>query len=446
MIPPPPVQAEFWRKEGLPKFLRFWEVGNHLFDALNKLTLNAGVPSDKNESVIRTLAILTGIGFADVSMLVAHGHGMGAQKIARTCLEYAINAEYMRLNPAEHQDFLAWSWIEQHRKLSFMQRSMPTEFAALDPAMVADSEKHYLKVKKRFLLPSKKRLRQSWCRLNLRERAINADLEQMYSAAYGSASELSHGSFGGIALHVESMAAGNWQPAIPPSITGCSLALQIAHYCAFRALQTLVLLKGVESTPPRSTLKDEYDYAWQDHGNTSATPRGVRVTIFGTSHRLQGAVNGRMNVDDPSYSDLLAMLFREEKPDFVFEEAAGLGPTTASRKAEGELGQGKYLDIDPSREERESLGLNTESGENFNVNPMGEGQGRDTASWQEIGQHRRREELWVSKIISATFTSALLICGMNHLLSLAYTLEDVGYEVKALAYMPEHKLCVLRHA
>jgi hypothetical protein len=32
-----------------------------------------------------------------------------------------------------------------------------------------------------------------------------------------------------------------------------------------------------------------------------------------------------MNVDEPSYSDLLTMLFREEKPDFVFEEATGLG-------------------------------------------------------------------------------------------------------------------------
>jgi hypothetical protein len=32
-----------------------------------------------------------------------------------------------------------------------------------------------------------------------------------------------------------------------------------------------------------------------------------------------------MNVDEPSYSDLLTMLFRKQKPDFVFEEAAGLG-------------------------------------------------------------------------------------------------------------------------
>jgi hypothetical protein len=83
-------------------------------------------------------------------------------------------------------------------------------------------------------------------------------------------------------------------------------------------------------------------YVWQDHSDSAATPRGVMVKVFGTSHRLQGAVNGRMNVDDPSYSDLLTMLFREEKPDFVFEEAAGLGPTTASRKADGELGRGKY--------------------------------------------------------------------------------------------------------
>jgi hypothetical protein len=34
---------------------------------------------------------------------------------------------------------------------------------------------------------------------------MNADFERMYSAAYRPASELSHGSFGGIAQHVESI-------------------------------------------------------------------------------------------------------------------------------------------------------------------------------------------------------------------------------------------------
>jgi hypothetical protein len=444
---PPPVQAEFWRKEGLPKFVRFWEVGNHLLDALNKLTLNVAAPADKNESIIRTLAILTGIGFADVSMLVAHGHGMGAQKIARTCLEYAINAEYLRRNPGQHQDFLAWSSVEQHRKLNFMRKHMPTEFAALDPAMVADSEKRYQKFKKRFSSPNKKGLRQSWCKLNLRERAVNSDFEEMYSAAYASASELSHGSFGGIAQHVERMVGDNWQAAIPPCMTGCALALQIAHYCAFRALQSLVLLKGAESTPPRSVLKSQYDYVWQAPANSTA-PRGIRIAIFGTSHRLQGAVNSPnklWNIEDPSYSDLLTILFRDEKPDFVFEEV-GSGPTTASRKADAELGQGRYLDIDPGREERESLGLKKDTYDSFPVNPMRSGQENDTAYWQDVDQHRKREALWVSKIQSTRFTRAILICGMNHLLSLAYTLEDLGYEVKALGYMPEHKLCILPHA
>jgi hypothetical protein len=381
-------------------------------------------------------------------MLVAHGHGIGAQKIARTCLEYAINAEYLRLNPGEHEDFLAWSWVEQHRKLNFMRKCMPTELAALDPTMVEESEKQYQIFKKRFSSPKTKGLRQSWCKLNLRERAFSTDFEQMYSAAYRSASELSHGSFGGIAQHVESMVGNNWQPAIPPCITGCELALQIAHYCAFRVLQTLVLLKGVESTPPRSVLKNQYDYVWQQPGNSTA-PRGVKIAIFGTSHRIQGAVNSKnkvWSVEDPSYSDLLATLFRDQKPDFVFEEAAGSGPTTASCKADAELGPGKYLDIDPSCEQRESLGLDGDSGENFNVNPMADGQAHDTASWAKIGQHRKREALWVSKIQSTKFTSAILIVGMNHLLSLAYTLEDLGYEVKALGYMPEHKLCIPPHA
>jgi hypothetical protein len=270
MIPPPPVQAEFWKKEGFPKFVKFWEVGNNLFDALNKLTLNANTPKDRNESVIRTLCVFTGIAFADVSMLIAHGHGIGAQKIARTCLEYAINAEYMRLSPTEHRDYLAWSWIEQHRKLNFMRECMSKEFAALDPATVADSEKHYQKFRKRFLLPNKKSLRQSWCKLNLRQRATKTDFEEMYRAVYGSASELSHGSFGGLAQHVESIVGSNWQPAIPPSITGCSLALQIVHYCAFRAVQTIVLLTGVESTPPRSVLKKDYDYAWGEEKRAAA--------------------------------------------------------------------------------------------------------------------------------------------------------------------------------
>jgi Family of unknown function (DUF5677) len=104
---------------------------------------------------------------------------------------------------------------------------MPGEFANLDPKMVADSEKRYQAVKPQFLLSNKK-LRQSWCKLNLRERAVKTKFEDMYGAAYAVSSELSHGSFGGIVQHVESLVGDNWQPAIPPSLTGCAQALGTA--------------------------------------------------------------------------------------------------------------------------------------------------------------------------------------------------------------------------
>ncbi len=265
MIPAPPAQPVFWEKEGYPKFIRFWEVGNRLFDALNKFTLNAGMAKDTNETVIRSLCISTGIAFADLSMLVAHGHGIGAMKIARTCLESAINAEYLRLEPTEHRDFLDWNLIEQHRKVAYMRKYRPNEFASLDPTMVADSEKKYHEVKPRFLLPNNnKRLRQSWCRLNLRERAKKANFEEMYSGVYLFSSELTHGSFGGLAQHVESIGEGKWQPAIPPSIIGCSQALHTGHYCTFRAVQSLAVLKDFDATPPLNDLKNDYDYAWRE--------------------------------------------------------------------------------------------------------------------------------------------------------------------------------------
>jgi hypothetical protein len=263
MIPPPLAHPEFWREHGYPTFSKFWEVCNRLLDALNKFTLNAGKAKDKNETIIRSLCMSTGISFADVGMLVGNGCGLSAMRIARTCLESAINAECLRLEPTEHGEFMDWSFIEQHRKLEYMRQHMPGDFARLDSKMVADSEQRYQEVKPTFMLPNKK-LRRSWCRLSLHERALKTHFEEIYSIVYMLSSELLHGSFGGLAQHVETFVGDNWQPAIPPSLIGCAPALQTGHYCAFRALQTLVQSKGTDSTPPILDLKNDYDYAWSE--------------------------------------------------------------------------------------------------------------------------------------------------------------------------------------
>jgi hypothetical protein len=160
VIPPPLAHPDFWEKQAYPTFFKFWEVCNRLLDALNKFTLNAGKAKDKNETIIRYLCLSTGISFADVGLLVGNGCGLAAMKIARTSLESAINAEYLRLEPTEYRQFMDWSFIEQHRKLEYMRKYMPGDFAKLDTKMIADSEETFQAVKPKFLLPNQK-LRQS---------------------------------------------------------------------------------------------------------------------------------------------------------------------------------------------------------------------------------------------------------------------------------------------
>lgn len=268
MIPPPLSRPEFWEKQGYPTFSKFWEICNRPLDALNKLTLNAGKAKDITETIIRYLCMSVGISYADVGLLVGNGSGVSAMKIVRTALESSINAEYLRKEPGEHRTFMDWNFVEQYRKLEYMRKHMPTKYANLGPKMVSQTEKRYLAVRPNFLNKNKK-LRGSWSALSLRERAVKTGFEEMYNIVYALASELSHGSFGGIAQHIESFEKEGVQPAIPPSLTGCEEALNSAHYCTLRAIETLVTLKGMDSTPSLTDLKNEYNGVWS---NTAPAP------------------------------------------------------------------------------------------------------------------------------------------------------------------------------
>ncbi|MGC2803951.1 MAG: hypothetical protein WCA41_19100, partial [Candidatus Acidiferrum sp.] len=86
------------------------------------------------------------------------------------------------------------------------------------------------------------------------------------------------------------------------------------------------------------------------------------MIVFGTTHRLQGAVRGRSNIDDPSYAELIGRLISEHQIDFVLEEATGLGPTTAEKIALCRWGQNHYLDVDPLKGERTNYGISLGTG------------------------------------------------------------------------------------
>jgi hypothetical protein len=156
-----------------------------------------------------------------------------------------------------------------------------------------------------------------------------------------------------------------------------------------------------------------------------------RVTVLATLHVIQGAEKRHGNVHDPMYVGLLNQLLVSEGLDFVFEEASGLGPTVAEKLALQELGPGHYLDIDPSRNERAEHGIATSSND---PHMIGTPPKVAFANWQILGVHLKREELWLKRMQQREFESALVICGLVHLLSFAFRLQAANFSVQAIDY------------
>ena len=156
-----------------------------------------------------------------------------------------------------------------------------------------------------------------------------------------------------------------------------------------------------------------------------------RVTVLSTLHALQGAEKRVGNLHDPIYVALLNKLLISEGVDFIFEEASGLGPTIAEKLALEKLPFGHYVDIDPARGDRSEFGISVSSSE---PNMIGAPPKVGFAHWQLLEVHAKREELWVKRMQQHEFESALVICGLVHLLSFAFRLQAAKFYVQAIDY------------
>jgi hypothetical protein len=156
-----------------------------------------------------------------------------------------------------------------------------------------------------------------------------------------------------------------------------------------------------------------------------------RVTVLATLHVLQGAEKRVGNVHDPMYLALLNKLMVSESVDFIFEEASGLGPTIAEKLALERLAFGHYVDLDPARGERAEFGIPANSSE---PNMIGSPPTVAFANWQVLQVHAKREALWLKRMQQRKFESALVICGLVHLLSFAFRLQDASFSVQAINY------------
>jgi len=155
------------------------------------------------------------------------------------------------------------------------------------------------------------------------------------------------------------------------------------------------------------------------------------VIVLATHHELQGAEKRIGYLADPFYPMLLEQLIGDEGVDFVFEEASGLGPTIAEKLSLDKLGSGRYWDVDPSADERKTLGIPTKSNEPF---MLGTPPNATFADWQFPDVHARREGVWIQRMSGKEFKKALFICGIAHGLSFSFRLQSSNFTVKSVTY------------
>jgi hypothetical protein len=239
-------------------FPRFFEVADRAFRSLDALVTRGYPECEPVQKVILNLGILAGISAQELMVLAGNGFGLGAMKIARTLLETAINAEYLRLFPDECDDYLDWLWVERYKRLIYIRENMPERLSDLSDT--AGTETGFMRVRSRFLRANGD-LRGSWCRLDLGARAAKTGFKDSYKLINPMASCLIHGTLAGLAMHSLGT-QDDARIAVPPSLNFCKESLSGAHSCLLQVVDTLSKTFLARPEPSLDQLVEDYKFAW----------------------------------------------------------------------------------------------------------------------------------------------------------------------------------------
>ncbi len=258
---------EYWQQVH-DAFLRFFEVAPRFTDSLNDLTGRAHPNPEPVHRVILNLGILTAISMFELVTLAGNGFGIGAMKIARTVMETAINAEYLRRFPGECELYLNWHWVEQHKLLTYVREYAPELLRNLSVAETERVEREYPRVRAQYE-NARGEIRGSWCNLDLGARAVRTGFADAFRLINPISSQLIHGTFGGLAKHFD-LTADDHRISIPPSMEFCAEALSGGHMCTEAIVGTLADTFGWVPCNPIERLAEDLHYAWGERPHAPA--------------------------------------------------------------------------------------------------------------------------------------------------------------------------------
>lgn len=250
---------QFW-KVALEAFPRGFGVIGNVVTAANSLSEDTYTNQDPFKRALVQLSALSTQAVTELIILVGNGHGIGALKITRTLLEYATNAVWLKDNPDERELFMEWHFVEQQ----YLLRYMRDHGIAIDlgPERLRRADEEFARVRPLFENRNG-RVRSSWSRRTVRERAAASGLGQAYSLLYSQTSKVIHGTIGGLAQQLRLGEDGQRAAFVdPPSLDHCDLALRFGHMFALMVLRVLADVCEVDSNPPLNQLDEEFQYAW----------------------------------------------------------------------------------------------------------------------------------------------------------------------------------------
>jgi hypothetical protein len=285
-----PARVEFGFKEFWPdaasKYKPFFRHIKVFEDAMNRLVNKGRSDVDTYPHgwrVIHTLVETVFVGMTSVVTLVGNGQGPDAFKVARSALENAINAEYLRLYPDEVDNYLEWKFVEDHKKLESIRQYRPASLAGFTKDQLDKVDNEYDRVKDRFRNTSTSKCESCghernrvnkwncWTVKNLAERAELTATDSLYRASMRLMNEVMHGSISGIMQYF-----GSEDPdriAVPPHDSECAtMALVAAHESLLRAIRTLTQVYNEDSTPPYDDLLKEFVSVWEKILGIKAEP------------------------------------------------------------------------------------------------------------------------------------------------------------------------------